>query len=77
MIVFDILFDWSLWQVDFIMAYPQAPIEMDMYMEIPQGIHLKNSNSKDHVLKLQANLYGQKQAGHVWNSYLVDKFLKI
>ena len=60
------------------MAYPQAPIEMDMYMEIPQGIHLKNSNpKKDQVLKLLANLYGQKQAGRVWNSYLVDKLLEI
>jgi hypothetical protein len=59
------------------MAYPQAPIEMDMYMEIPQGIHLKNSDSKDHVLKLLANLYGQKQAGRVWNSYLVDKLFEI
>jgi hypothetical protein len=59
------------------MAYPQAPIEMDMYMEIPQGIHLKNGNSKDHILKLLANLYGQKQEGCIWNSYLVDKLLEI
>jgi hypothetical protein len=59
------------------MAYPQAPIEMDMYMEIPQGIHLKNGNSKNHVLKLLANLYGQKQAGRVWNSFLVNKLLEI
>ncbi len=77
MIVFGILFNWSLQQVDFVMAYPQAPIEMDMYMEIPQGIHLKNGNSKNHVLKLLANLYGQKQAGRVWNSYLVDNLIKI
>jgi hypothetical protein len=59
------------------MAYPQAPIEMDMYMELPGGIHLKNRNSKDHVLKLLANLYGQKQAGQVWNTYLVNKLLEI
>jgi hypothetical protein len=30
LIVFGILFDWALHQVDFVMAYPQAPIEMDM-----------------------------------------------
>ena len=59
------------------MAHPQAPIEMYMYMEIPHRIHLENGNSKDHILKLLANLYGQKQAGRVWNSYLVDKILKI
>ncbi len=27
LIVFGILFDWALCQVDFVMAYPQAPIE--------------------------------------------------
>jgi len=31
LIVFGILFSWSLRQVNFVMAYPQAPIEMDMY----------------------------------------------
>jgi hypothetical protein len=77
LIVFGILFDWALCQVDFVMAYPQAPIKMDMYMELPTGIHTKHGNSKDHVLKLLANIYGQKQAGCIWNSYLVTKLWAI
>jgi hypothetical protein len=77
LIVFGILFDWALRQVNFVMAYPQAPIEMDMYMELPTGIHTKHGNSRDHVLKLLANIYGQKQAGRVWNSYLVTKLQEI
>jgi hypothetical protein len=59
------------------MAYPQAPIEMDIYMELPQGIETTDGNSKDHVLKLLKNIYGQKQAGRVWNEYLVDKLNSI
>jgi hypothetical protein len=59
------------------MAYPQAPIEMDIYMELPQGIQTKYGNSKEHVLKLEKNIYGQKQAGRVWNSFLVDKLMSI
>jgi hypothetical protein len=59
------------------MVYPQAPIEMDMYMELPQGINIKNRNSKNHVLKLLANLYGHKQAGQVWNGYLINKLQEI
>ena len=55
------------------MTYPQAPIEEDIYMEIPQGIETATGNSKDKVLKLLKNIYGQKQAGQVWNSYLVDE----
>ncbi len=39
-IVFGIIFCWALWQVDFVMAYPQAPVEMVIYMELPQGIKM-------------------------------------
>jgi hypothetical protein len=77
MIVFGIIFCWALWQVDFVMAYPQAPVETDIYMELPQGIKTATGNSKDHVLKLLKNLYGQKQAGRVWNSFLVDKLTSL
>jgi hypothetical protein len=49
-IVFGIIFCWALRQVDFVMAYPQAPIETDIYMELPQGIKTVTGNSKDHVL---------------------------
>jgi hypothetical protein len=59
------------------MAYPQAPIEMDMYMELLTGIHTKHGNPKDHVLKLLANIYEQKQAGRIWNSYLATKLSEI
>jgi hypothetical protein len=65
MIIFGIIFCWALRQVDFVMAYPQANIDMDIYMELPQGIQTKHGNSKEHVSKLEKNIYGQKQAGHV------------
>ena len=75
MIVFAVMFGWFLRQIDFIQAYPQAPIETDMYMELPQGIETRYGNSRDHVLQLVSNLYGQKQAGRVWNGYMVDKLV--
>ena len=42
-------------------------------MKLPPGIETKHGNSKNYVLKLLANLYGQKQAGCVWNQYMTDK----
>ncbi len=39
-------------QVDFIMAYLQAPIKMDMYMELPPGIHATLGDSRDYILML-------------------------
>ncbi len=77
LIVFGILFSWLLQQVNFVVAYLQAPIKMDMYIEFPQGINIKNGNSKNHVLKLLDNPYGQKQAGQVRNGYLVNKLQEI
>ncbi len=73
LIVIGIMFCWALHQVNFIMAYPQAPIECDMYMDLPQGIRISEGESKDYVLKLLTNIYGQKQAGWVWNEFLVNK----
>ena len=31
---------WQLWQVDFIMAFTQAPIECDMYIKLPANIEV-------------------------------------
>jgi hypothetical protein len=78
-IIFGIIFSLALRQVDFVMAYPQAqaPIEEDIYMEIPQGIETAKGKSKNMVLKLLKNIFGQKQAGQVWNSYLVQKLESI
>jgi hypothetical protein len=77
MIIFGIIFLWALQQVDIVIAYPQASNEMDIYMELPQGIQTKHRNSKDHALKLEKNIDSQKQAGRVWKSFLVNKLTSI
>jgi hypothetical protein len=60
---------WHTRQIDFVLAYPHADIETDLYMEIPKGFELKNMK-EPYCLKLKKNLYGQKQAGRVWNQFL-------
>jgi hypothetical protein len=50
-----------------------TPEEFIAKEELPQGVKILTGNSKDHVLNLLKNIYGQKQAGRVWNSFLVDK----
>ena len=44
-----------------------------MYMEVPKGFEVQG----DYFLQLLRNLYGQKQAGRVWNKHLVDKLKSI
>ena len=51
--------------IDFVLAYRQANLDVDIYMELPQGLNV-GPESGGYVLKLQKNLYGLKQAGHNW-----------
>ena len=62
---------WASRQVDFVLAYPQADIECPLYMEIPRGFQSEGSRKKNCLL-LEKNIYGQRQAGRVWNQYLHD-----
>jgi hypothetical protein len=41
------------------------------------GVQVSEGDSKDYVLKLLKNINSQKQAGRVWNAYLVDKLSSI
>ena len=66
---------WHTKQLYFVLAVPQAPVEREIYMKIPKGFELNQGDSEDYVLKLHKNVYSQKQAGRVWNKYLVDKLV--
>ena len=66
---------WYTKQIDYVFAFPQAPFERELYLKIPKGFEVDGGNTKDYVLKVKRNIYGQKQAGRVWNKYLVDKLI--
>jgi hypothetical protein len=69
--------NWHTVQLDYVLAYTQAPVEREIYMEIPKGYDLVDSsvNRKEKVLKIHRNIFGQKQAGRVWNKFLVNKLV--
>ena len=69
-LILSILLGWHSRQLDFVMAYLQAPAEMPLYLHLPQGYRRKRMMQKSHILKLKCNVYGQKQAGRVWNQYM-------
>ena len=58
------------------LAFPQAPVEREIYMKIPKGFDIEGGSTKDYVLRVNKNVYGQKQAGRVWNQYLTQKLTK-
>ena len=52
MLIFSVIDLWHDLQVDFVLAYPQAPIYHDLYMNFPKGIEKNIVNGNTHVLKL-------------------------
>ena len=68
--ILSILLGWHSRQLDFVMAYLQAPAEMPLYMRLPQGYKRNGMTRKTRALMLIHNVYGQKQGGQVWNKYM-------
>ena len=72
--VLAIIRGWQSQQIDFVLAYTQAPAEVPLYMKLPQGYDPKflpeGAMKGSHVLKLLHNIYGNKAAGHIWDRYL-------
>jgi hypothetical protein len=68
--------NWHTRQLDYVLAFPQAPVEKELYLYIPKGFDMEGGDTKNFVLKVHRNIYGQKQAGRVWNKYLTNKLVK-
>jgi len=77
LLVLPILNKWHTKQVGFMLAFPQAPIEYELFMKLHLGIKIEGVSNRTHCLQLLRNLYGQKQAGRVWNRFLVEGLLNI
>jgi hypothetical protein len=72
-----LLFLWKTRQIDFVLAFPQAEVECDLYMHLPPGLTFSGVHRKTHCLKLKKNLYGSRQAGRVWNKHLVHGLVNV
>src|SRR6056300_1305894 len=56
--------------IDFVLAFPQADLDLPVYMELPAGMELPGQSSSGHLLLLKKNLYGLKQASYNWHQKL-------
>ena len=68
---------WKSRHIDFIQAFPQAPVEREIYMDVPKGYKVTQGETKQYALKILRNIYGQVQAGRVWKEYLSEELYKI
>jgi hypothetical protein len=70
-LIISLLSGWYTQQIDFVLAFPQAEVECDIFLEAPVGFNFKTGYSKkSHCLKLLKNLYGTKQGAKIWYDHL-------
>ena len=65
MMILSVLHDLETRSIDFTLAFPQADLDVDVFMEFPVGFDL-GPDSRKYVIKLNKSLYGLKQAAHNW-----------
>ncbi len=73
-LILAILIGWDSLQIDYVMAYIQAPFECNMYMDIAKG---EVDTKRDYVLQILWNIYSQKQTGCIWFLHPVKKLKSI
>lgn len=58
--------------IDFVLAFPQADLDIDIWMELPIGFQPINDPeiAQMYILKLKKNLYSLKQASFNWHGKL-------
>ena len=76
LLIVSALFGWHTKQIDYVLAFPQAPVGREVYMKIPGGFQIEDGDTRDYVLKLHRNVYGQRDSGLVFYKYLREKLVK-
>ena len=68
---------WHIRSIDFVMAFPQADVQTDIFMKpptVPHDFKIPDlplfSDRFTKAYKLIKNLYGLKDAGRTWNLYI-------
>jgi hypothetical protein len=60
-----------------VLAFSQTPpvAKEIIFIKVPTGFEKEHAKENKYFLKIHRNMYGQKNAGQVWNEYLVDKLI--
>ena len=68
--IMALLLGWHMRSIDFVVAYTQADVKTDIFMQLPAGTTIKGVDPNKHLLKLQKNLYGLKDGQVTWHEHI-------
>ena len=58
---------WESIKIDYVLAFPQAPIDRDVYLRLPAEFYVDGEDKNETCfLKLKQNIYGDRQAAENW-----------
>ena len=77
LLTMQVVHRWHTQHLDYVLALPQAPVERDLYRKVPKYFETEDRNEDNYVLKIHWNIYIRKQAGRLWNQYLVEKLVNV
>lgn len=71
MMTMSILFKLDTRSIDFVLAFPQDPLGIEIFARLPQGFAPLDGEDRHYtVLLIKKNLYGLKDAGLKWFEFL-------
>ena len=77
-LILVITLGWFTQQLDYVLAYPQAPLSRPKYMGLPKGFIVEGvEDAQECCLKVNRNIYGSCDASRLWYQHLSDKLKKI
>jgi hypothetical protein len=89
MLTLSEVYGWHARQIDFVLAFPQAKVKTDIYMNVPQKFRTDSNGSlklderaphpskQDACVKLIQNVYGLKDACLMWHQHLSQGLKRI
>ena len=60
-------------QLECVLAFSQAPVDRECYTKIQKFIEVQSDT--EWVIKINRNIYRQRQEGRVWNKLLLGKLI--
>lgn len=65
-LILALIFNLPTRSIDFVLAFPQAELDVPVFMEIPAGMVVEGAEQGEYIIELKKSLYGLRQGSFNW-----------